>query len=211
VNEARFVFIERVYRVIKHLILFIISMILVLPGLVIISWIGLVLSYKADKEREHALRSSSVKITGSDVVSSFKVKYGVVMFPVFTLLFTGVLWIVLALYMPMWDAAVYAAYFFFLWPPYCYIAIKFADQVVINFSKLSFSARSIFSRSRINQLINHRRELELSIRNLVDKFGPQLFDDFHEKRVVQKEQFDKETRMSELMVDAYGVLDEIGI
>jgi glycerol-3-phosphate O-acyltransferase/dihydroxyacetone phosphate acyltransferase len=208
---ARFTVWIQIYNFVVSLILFIISLLFTLPGWILTSWLNILINQRAEKERKVALSKSSVKLTGRDVVSSFRMLYGVICFPILTATLSLLSFLLITYYYGLYDGFWCTCYLVLIWPIYCYVGLKFADTFVINLSRLTFNARSLFSGHKISQIIQLRRELQIATRNFVDAFGPKVFKDFEKTRVVQRNSYDKETRLDELMIDAFGCLDDIGI
>lgn len=184
---ARFRLIEQIFRWLKNLVFFVISMLFSLPGLIITSWLACLIREKAEKSRKQALAKSSVKVTGKDVVSSYKIKYAMVTWPL--------LWIFLSIFVfgLCWYCEFgyrYGFYFFIGWPFYCYFAITFSDYAFISARKLYINTMTIFSYDKAHALVNTRRELQVAVRNLVDIWGPKLFPDFEKTRVIDHIDYD---------------------
>lgn len=64
------------------------SLIFAVPGILMLTPLGLVVTYFAEKERRKALASSNVKVRAVDVMASVKVAATLVLYPIYCILFT---------------------------------------------------------------------------------------------------------------------------
>ena len=66
----------------------IMSALFALPGIAMLSPLGFIVQYRAERERIKALANSSVKVKGNDVMASIKVTSMMILYPFYCLLFT---------------------------------------------------------------------------------------------------------------------------
>jgi glycerol-3-phosphate O-acyltransferase / dihydroxyacetone phosphate acyltransferase len=72
--------------------------VIALPGIVLTGPFIMVLEYLAEIERKKALAGSKVKISGKDVVASYKIMISTVIFPLSSLIFTTAFFLFLFFY-----------------------------------------------------------------------------------------------------------------
>lgn len=165
---------------------------------------------KAENERQKALAGSSVKIHGWDVLASFKILYGLMVFFVFSLILDIAVFVYglckgySDIFDSVSDAVSLLLTFILIWPTYLYLSIILSDKAMQNFSKLYFRALSICSPRALNSLKGLREELKEAVRELVKKFGPEIFPS------LKGEKAPKKIELNESINNAFGFLAEIG-
>lgn len=189
----------------------------VLPSWVFIGIIGAYINYNAEKERAKALANSEVKLHGYDVLASFKIVYGIVLVPVCT----GLIALVAGLYSgcklyadsegSVWEGFEMTVKFLVIWPIYFYLAISFGDKTMLHAQHLYMRVLSIFIYSKIHSLRVKRREAQLALRVLVDKYGPEIFPNFEELKQKRVKSFTRQESINELLDENFKLMDDLGI
>lgn len=87
----------------------------------------------------------------------------------------------------------------------------FADDGIRHLKQLYVNILALFLPQRLQRLKDTRKELSREVRLLVDEFGPLLFEDFEEKRIITPKEHRNCSSIHELLSDGFGVLDEIGV
>ena len=95
--------------------------------------------------------------------------------------------------------------FAFIWPTYLYLSIILSDRAVHNFSQLYVRALSICTPRAWNSLKIQRQLTKQSIRELVSKFGPEIFPSLKVKNRTSVK-----FELNDSINDAFGLLSEIG-
>jgi len=103
------------------------------------------------------------------------------------------------------DALSVALTFTVIWPIYLYLSIILSDRAIYNFSQLYVRALSICSPKAINELKVQRLQVKASVRELIDKFVPEIFPNLKIKNH-PKAKFE----LNDSLNDAFGLLSEIG-
>lgn len=198
--------IQTVFSIIRILLAFVLS----LPTWIIAVVLGTLIYKQAEKERQKALASSSVKIHGWDVLASFKIIYGFTYFAIFSLLlgifvfFYSACNIYIDLFDSYYDALSIYITFLIIWPTYMYVSIILSDRALSNFTKIYIRALSICSPKAINSVIQQREKLKESVKVLVKKFMPEIFPNLKLKKSKSIHE------LNDSINDAFSFLSEIG-
>jgi glycerol-3-phosphate O-acyltransferase/dihydroxyacetone phosphate acyltransferase len=178
----------------------------VLGGLV-----GSLVRKGAEKERKKALAASSVKIHGYDVLASYKIVYGTVIFStisVFLGLFTFI-YSFCTLYLDYFSSVLSAIYsiiaFSVLWPVYMYLSIILSDRAFRNFRRLYMQTLTICSPVALESVLALRDQIKTSIKSLTKQYGPEVFPELKSKKTAKAK-----IEFNESINDAFGLLSEIG-
>jgi len=201
----------------NSLILFIITGIFALPGLLLNGPLGLLITFLSEKERKKALAGSSVKVKATDVVASKKVMSSFIIFPAASLLYTLIFRIILHYYVGFKGTALNLATLLFIlfWPLYSYVMVLSADKALVNYKNLKARFVLIIFRSRLHQLQDVRKDLVKRITYFVEKNGQEILRKINES----SDQYDEELfikrkdslEVNEALDDAFSILEEIGI
>lgn len=172
--------------------------------------LGKLVSKWAEKERVKALAASSVKIYGYDVLASFKIVYGTVIFSLFSM-FLGIFVTVYTYciaYLDYYSSTLTAFYaasaFSVLWPIYMYLSIILSDRAFRNIRKVYTQILTLCSPVALDSAIVLREEIKKSLKVLIKKYGPEMFPELKNKKPKKKTEF------NESINDAFGLLSEIG-
>ena len=142
-------------------VMIILSGILVLPGLLLTGPVIFVLEHLSELERLKALKGSKVKISGKDVVASYKIMISSVIFPLTSLVFTVVLFLFLWFY-EFQRVYQYTLMFFFVWPMYLLVAIRSNDGLVRHLFRFLANLMMICDRKTIAKLQEARGQLKVN-------------------------------------------------
>lgn len=149
-------------------------------------WLPLVLISinLAERHRAAALKNSTVKIQGVDVVSSYKVLVLIVLLPTFNL-FYGLLF---SLYLfESWVRRIMFIILSVCGLPICYyINLHYSIQIPTLLRQMKILLKVICGKINIwrdneRELVNTRHELQLKVRELVLTLGPKVSDKFLEQ------------------------------
>lgn len=134
-----------------------------LPGLLLGFPLFLATTVIAHRERTRALASSSVKITGRDVVATYKVLTSLVMTPVLHLIYTTAVWW-------RWDQRAAVAYFFFS-PFVCWGAVRCAESSRLALREAwGLVSHAVLPSGRF-ELARMREEVKDEVLRLVEDMG----------------------------------------
>mmetsp|Transcript_86538 Transcript_86538/g.222916 ORF Transcript_86538/g.222916 Transcript_86538/m.222916 type:complete len:562 (+) Transcript_86538:157-1842(+) len=129
----------------------------------------------AIREKEKALKSSTVKVKALDVVASYKILVGLVLVPIYSLFLAAVA--VLLFKTPWWFLFVF---YLFIIPLYFYIGIVACDHSVRAFrrfrSTILFYCCTPTAVILKKGLVERRNELQQLVRSLVEELGSKTID-----------------------------------
>mmetsp|Transcript_9662 Transcript_9662/g.18908 ORF Transcript_9662/g.18908 Transcript_9662/m.18908 type:complete len:566 (-) Transcript_9662:878-2575(-) len=187
-------------------------LIFVLPSWIFIGILGAFINYSAEKERAKALANSEVKLHGYDVLASFKIVYGLVLIP----LCSGLIALLVGLYFgysedSFSEGITMAVKFLVLWPVYFYLAISFGDKTWMHAQHLYMRVLSIFNYSKISSLRTKRREAQLALRVVVEKYGPEIFPNFSELKHKRVKDYSQSESLNMLLQENFALMDDLGI
>jgi len=158
-------------------------LLLFLPGFVINAPVPFIAKYLALKEAKKALKSSDVKIEGRDVIATYKLLVSLVLAPlIYFIEIFGVL-----IFYGLKNALLFALCI----PIFTYACVKVFEQEVqvwMTSVPLAYSFIKSSYYEQVQQLKATREKLQVSVRELVEKLGPELGEDFWKKRVIPAEQ-----------------------
>ncbi|SBT80821.1 glycerol-3-phosphate 1-O-acyltransferase, putative [Plasmodium malariae] len=140
--------------------------------------------YLAEKHREAALKNSTVKIQGGDVVASYKVLVLLVLLPTFNIMYG----LIFSFYLyHSWLKRILFIILSMCMLPICYyINLNYAAQIPVLLRQMKILLKVICGKINVwrdneRELISTRHELQLKVRNVVSKLGPNVSDDFLEQ------------------------------
>ncbi|EUD68990.1 hypothetical protein C922_00681 [Plasmodium inui San Antonio 1] len=140
--------------------------------------------YLAEKHRESALKNSTVKIQGCDVVASYKVLVLLVLLPTFNIMYG----LVFSLYLyESWLKRIAFVILSMCILPICYyINLNYSAQIPSLLRQMKILLKVICGKINVwrdneRELISTRHELQLKVRGLVSNLGPKVSDDFLEQ------------------------------
>lgn len=173
--------------------------------------LGKIIRVLAEKERKKALAASSVKIYGNDVLASFKIVYGFVIFYTFSvclgLTVAGGTYCerYLDYFGDLWTVAYAGIGFAVFWPIYLYFSLILSDRAVNHFKKLYIRVLSLCSPVAIENARTLREDIKDNLKKLMKKYGTEIFPNLKVKKAVKKIEF------NDSINDAFGLLSEIGL
>ncbi|SPJ11336.1 glycerol-3-phosphate 1-O-acyltransferase [Plasmodium sp. DRC-Itaito] len=149
-------------------------------------WLPLVLIsiYLAERHRKAALRNSTIKIQGGDVVSSYKVLVLIVLLPTFNIVY-GLLFSIYLYH--SWLKRILFVFLSMCILPICYyINLNYAVQIPSLLRQMKILLKVICGKINVwrdneRELISTRHELQLRVRDLVSTLGSDVSDDFLEQ------------------------------
>ena len=162
------------------------SMIFVLPGQVMTFPLAAAIAFYTEQERIKALKGSSVKIKANDVRSSIKIVAYISTFPIYLCIFTYLFHRVLRSYYDLDPVTniFYTWVFFWMYPVISIVSIRSTDGMRTHYTEFQGRFLSLFYVGQVELIKETRRVLKKKIREVVDNYGPQLFDNFHKMREV---------------------------
>lgn len=101
--------------------------------------------------------------------------------------------------------------FLVLWPVYFYLAISFGDKTWLHAQHLYMRVLSIFKYSKIHSLRTQRREAQLALRVLVNKYGPEIFPNFEELKQKRVTESSQNEGLNRLIQENFNLMDDLGI
>ncbi|KAL6066355.1 Glycerol-3-phosphate/dihydroxyacetone phosphate acyltransferase [Balamuthia mandrillaris] len=158
--------------------------VLALPGMLLNLPIGIVVKRIAQKKADEALKASSVKVKGYDVVASYKVLTSMALVPVIYLVYS----LIAAIY---FGNIYLLPLFYFLLPFFSYFTIIIAQKGVLSWSSLLVVLKVKNSADRLLELKEQRHKLQEQVRQLVEEHGPKM--EWWGQRIIAEEdiQLDK--------------------
>ncbi|KAF2400636.1 glycerol-3-phosphate O-acyltransferase [Trichodelitschia bisporula] len=177
-----------VYRLVKIVLL----SVGVLPGLILFAPVfiaGKIISIKKSRE---ALAASTVKITGSDVIATWKLLVSLALAPAlynfYTLLlaywtYKNRVWGIVPEWVPLWAIFIFGYIFF---PTITYAALRFGE-IGMDIAKSLWPLLVSLSPAHGNQLVKlreRRATLAAQVTDLINELGPEMFPDFDSSRII---------------------------
>lgn len=177
------------YRLLKLAIL----TIFVLPGTALFGIVFIFCKVYSIKKAKEALAASNVKIQARDVMATWKLLIAMVVAP---LAYMGYICIVLALYS-------YNNFFGYLppgirkrwlilaqiiiYPTVTYAALRFGEVAMDIFKSLGplIKMMNPWTGNELIKLKARREQLAHRITDIINTLGPEMFDDFYSKRIIQ--------------------------
>jgi len=150
------------------------SLVFSLPGLMMLIPLGLVVGYFAEKERRKALAGSNVKVRAVDVMASVKVGSSLMLYPIYSILFTIAFYMFCGQKMELSRTQCIEAtiVFFIFFPILSIISIRSADGVVTHYKMLQSRIITFFHHDKFSDLKIMRKQLKAKVRGVVNKLGP---------------------------------------
>ncbi|KAF1950884.1 hypothetical protein CC80DRAFT_519657 [Byssothecium circinans] len=177
------------YRLIKLSLL----TIFVVPGLALFGGVFIVCKYISYRKAEEALKASNVKIAAKDVVATWKLLVAMVAAP--TIYTTYVIigtWIYTRNnvfgYLP---PGIHKRYLvlvqFILYPTVTYAALRFGEAAMDILKSLGplIKMMNPWTGNEMVKVKRRREQLASAITEIINELGPEMFDDFHSKRIIQ--------------------------
>jgi len=175
---AIFLFFARLFRLI-FLMLF------ALPGLILNLPAGIIINRKSRQKAEEAVRGSTVKIKGNDVLATWKLLTGMGVVPIFHLIYAIIIGVLVGV---LTDLAIYWKIIIpigslILLPIISYWSVRFFEVSHDLYVSLIPLIWVIFCRGE--DLRKTRKELQQDVRGLVEELGPKIFPNFSKDRIVK--------------------------
>jgi glycerol-3-phosphate O-acyltransferase/dihydroxyacetone phosphate acyltransferase len=173
------------WNLLTNFFIFVIFFLVSLPGTLLNAPVGYIIKEKAKKKAREAVRSSTVKIRGNDVIASVKVLTALWMVPLtYTIyatiagLYTGSFLVAVAVWL--------------LLPFFSYISIRVMQRGVFTWRALLAVRTLGRSEAKLRSLQRERRRLVRKLRQVIDELGPQLGPEIWENRVITSEEIERE-------------------
>jgi glycerol-3-phosphate O-acyltransferase/dihydroxyacetone phosphate acyltransferase len=173
------------WNLLVNFFFFVILFLVSLPGTLLNAPVGYIIKEKANKKAREAVRSSTVKIRGNDVIASVKVLTALWMVPLtYTIyatlagLYTGSFLVAVAVWLVL--------------PFFSYISIRVMQRGVFTWRALLAVRTLARSEAKLRALQKERRRLVRELRKVVEELGPQLGPEIWEHRVISPEELERE-------------------
>ncbi|TPX49748.1 hypothetical protein SeLEV6574_g01305 [Synchytrium endobioticum] len=154
------------------------------PGLILFGPLGLVARYYSHKMAKAALKGSSVKISGRDVVSTWKVLTTLVLSPLLFTFYSGAVVYYFGRLWPLRRRVLLYCLSWMTWPILGYATIRVGDEGIALARSLRPLWLSITDRSATHALQTARATLRRMIHLYIDALGPQAVSDYVSDRIV---------------------------
>lgn len=177
------------YRIFKLLVL----TLFVLPGTMLFGLVFLVSKLYSIKKAKEALAASNVKIEARDVMATWKLLVAMAVAPA-----TYTMYICLGLYWYSTNhcngylpSGIRKRYLIvaqaILYPTVTYAALRFGEVAMDIFKSLGplWKLMNPFSNSELFKLQQRRENLAFRVNEIINTLGPELYDDFYSKRIIQ--------------------------
>jgi glycerol-3-phosphate O-acyltransferase/dihydroxyacetone phosphate acyltransferase len=174
------------WNLLVNFFFFVLLFLVSLPGTLLNAPVGYIIREKARKKAREAVRSSTVKIRGNDVVASTKVLTALWMVPLtYTIyatlagLYTGSFLVAVAVWLVL--------------PFFSYISIRVMQRGVFTWRALLAVRTLARSEAKLRALQKERRRLVRELHKIVNELGPQLGPEVWENRVISPEELQRES------------------
>lgn len=189
-----------VYRILKLVFL----SVLVIPGTVLFSLVFISTKMISIKKAKEALAASNVKVQARDVMATWKLLVAMVAAPV-----AYIWYIILGLYWyrynncnGMLPLGIKKRYLIIVqaifYPAVTYGALRFGEVAMDIAKSLGplWKAMNPFSDSELRKVQKRRQHLADRVNEIINELGPEMYDDFYSKRIIQDPFFNKDTELS---------------
>ncbi|KEI36683.1 uncharacterized protein L969DRAFT_54675, partial [Mixia osmundae IAM 14324] len=164
---------------------------LALPGIVLNAPMFIAASLISRKKAKEALAASTVKIEGRDVLATWKVLVSLGMAPVLYGTYVSISTYVASRYGVPPKYLIWTPFFAVIaLPTVGYSALKFGEVGMDIWKSLRPLTVSLMpgNQRSIEQLRERRAALADALSRVIEEFGPQLFDDFDQRRIIPQAQ-----------------------
>lgn len=192
------------YRLFKLLVL----TIFVLPGTVLFGAVFVACKFYSVRKAREALAASNVKIQARDVMATWKLLVAMAVAPLtYTLyIFIFTYWYStnhIQGYLPAgirkrWLVLAQSI----LFPTVTYAALRFGEVAMDIFKSLWPLLKVMFANDEIVKLQQRREHVAQKVNDIINTLGPEMFDDFHSKRIVKDSLVTTPPRTPSLKTDA---------
>jgi glycerol-3-phosphate O-acyltransferase/dihydroxyacetone phosphate acyltransferase len=162
-----------------------------LPGLILNAPIVILARSVSERKAIQAKKDSNVKLEGKDVLATWKLLVAAALLPLCFIIYP--LLAALVGYFTGWGALTVWSYFAILQLPIMYSSVRALEtgrDIVNSIKPLIYDVR--LNRNNVDEIRAERAELQSTIRQLVDRFGPTLFGSgFESWRLISSEQIKK--------------------
>jgi hypothetical protein len=148
------------------------------------------IAYLSEKERAKCLKGSKVKHYGNDVVGSYKIMLSSFMLPLTCAVHSILLYFALQKFTKFTQKTQLklSIGLFVLQPIYALLFVKSYDSFKRSWKKLKFLFLRMFKRDIYKEFNRDKKDLQKIIIELVNKIGEEVVENFHENRVLKKEE-----------------------
>mmetsp|Transcript_26571 Transcript_26571/g.26447 ORF Transcript_26571/g.26447 Transcript_26571/m.26447 type:complete len:378 (+) Transcript_26571:685-1818(+) len=163
------------------------SLIFVFPGLVTLLPMYVINRILAEKERRKALKKSSVKVFGADVLGSTRILYSFILYPLTCTFFTTSLFILQRMYssLSLYDCCANCFWFLVFYPIYNYICVRSLDGVTDNWNNLFVRVYCLFSKDTMDVIREKREHISKKVHEVIDTFGPMVIENFNQTKLLK--------------------------
>ena len=187
---------KAIFRLAFFCVFFIVLLVFSIPGKIMNFPIRLVAIIIAEKKAKQALQRSSVKITGKDVIATWKLITACIIAPIMFFLYSLILFALLKSIvhenliqlMNLYPVSVFLSLYWVALPMISWSAILAEESGTFIQGVLPILVSAAFyldnTQSISYKLKTKRNQLRASIVANVDKYGPQIFPQFEYKRII---------------------------
>eukprot|EP00164_Ancoracysta_twista_P001547 GFYU01002028.1.p1 GENE.GFYU01002028.1~~GFYU01002028.1.p1 ORF type:complete len:664 (+),score=139.92 GFYU01002028.1:140-2131(+) len=152
-----------------------------IPGVLLNMPPGAIAFYLSRKERERALKGSSVKVKALDVMSSYKILVGFVFVPLWYAIFSTLVYV----YAPMKSSA--KIWLILSLPLWSYLGVLTTEQGIVTSRRVKPLFLRLLPSARKEQdvIAKKRHQLAVQLRVMVEQYGPSF--DWFKDRVIKPE------------------------
>ena len=151
-----------VFSLLKLLLYLFVCMCVLLPGFIVILPWRFLTRFISKKKAAEALRKSSVKMKGNDVLATWKLMTSVCMLPIQHVMYTSIAF--------WWGGESWGVGYFFFAPFVAILTIKFSESWLKLFNEFRPLWLALFGRASASVLIEQRNTLKKNVRDIVSKF-----------------------------------------
>lgn len=171
------------FGLVKHICIIASCILLLSPVLLMLGPFLLIIDMFCRRKAQTALKSSSVKIRARDVVATWKIILGAILFPV-----ADALWATVCSYALFGQLKRRFLVFFFLllFPAAAFTAVKAFEQSRSSINMIRPLWLALSNPDGAFSLRSFRHELRTALTSVVDEFGPEVITDFDDLRIVQR-------------------------
>ncbi|KAF8861603.1 hypothetical protein BDZ45DRAFT_249272 [Acephala macrosclerotiorum] len=184
-NHKHFPMLFRLPTLLYRLLKLGVLAVLTLPGLLLFAPIFILTAHLSRRKTAEALAASSVKIRGHDVMATWKILIALALAPIFYAFYT-ILLVVLNNYNHVWGyvptrtpTSLIVSTCVLVLPMITYAALLFGEQGMDLLKSIYPLVLTLSPTSShiINRLIEQRRILVIRVREMIDRFGSEIFPD----------------------------------
>ncbi|KAJ3340620.1 hypothetical protein HDU93_006735 [Gonapodya sp. JEL0774] len=161
-----------------------------LPGALLTLPVGVVIGIVSERKRREAKAASSVKLTGQDVIATWKVLVAGAFIPTYLGLNTGAIvsYLVLKRHLSLSSGLAAAPLIFTSLSALGYFTYLMTERLFSIYRSIRPLTLALLQRDTTNKLRLERAALQHDINMIINQNGPKVIQNFNENRLVSKEE-----------------------